>query len=202
LPRDVQENYMASDMQAESALSSQLETLLARCGTRDRTNIEKPLAALDAEPDPTHAKLWRKFVAMLAALAPMPVTTVGTQALMFFIADGKFRMQVFALEDKGEGRLGVYMPDVLDQAVKAKILFKSGENYLFGDASDRRPINVQSMDASNMSDPPAYVKNLIGWNRKAIKLSPSALLIDTPELGAAAALTALAAKQWAAAQAK
>jgi hypothetical protein len=93
-----------------------METFLTGLAGKDRSNIEKHLAACDAEGDPDHGKLWRRLAVSLRKLAPMPVQTVGQHAVQFFIADGKYRMQVFALEDARDGRLMVYLPDVLAAA--------------------------------------------------------------------------------------
>src|SRR5690348_4690392 len=69
-----------------SALASpiELDALLAKAGQRDRTNVEKHLAALDAGPDAAHASLWRRLTRALATLAPLAITTIGQQAVQFF----------------------------------------------------------------------------------------------------------------------
>lgn len=97
---------------------------------RDRVNLEKHLTACDAESDPAHGALWRRLMVKFSQLAPMPVTTVGIQVVRFFIADGKYRMQVFALEDNYDGSLVVYLPNVLTKAVSEKILVKTGGQYV------------------------------------------------------------------------
>src|SRR3954453_11757925 len=109
-----------------SALSSpvDLDALLAKAGQRDRTNVEKHLAALDAGPDAAHAALWRRLARALATLAPLAITTIGQQAVQFFIADGKYRMQVFALEDQNDGKLQVYLPDIIAEGMKHKIIVR------------------------------------------------------------------------------
>ena len=45
--------------------------MLAKAGQRDRANVEKHLAALDAEPGSPHAVLWRRLTRALATLAPL-----------------------------------------------------------------------------------------------------------------------------------
>ena len=41
----------------------------------------------------------------------------GTDAIQFFIADGKYRKQVFALARDAEGTIAVYVPDMLEDAI-------------------------------------------------------------------------------------
>src|SRR5215218_6526516 len=96
----------------------ELDVSMAKAGQKDRTNVEKHLAAIDAD----HAALWRKLARAFATLAPLPFTTVGQQAVQFFIADGKYRMQVFAIEDQHDGQIVVYLPDVLAEALKLKLV--------------------------------------------------------------------------------
>ena len=78
--------------------AADMDNFLTGLAGKDRSNIEKHLAACDA--DPTHA---RQAAAPPGpsgcAAAPLPVQTVGQHAVQFFVADGKYRMQVFALED-------------------------------------------------------------------------------------------------------
>jgi len=47
---------------------------------------------------------------------------VGQQVVKFHIADGKYKQQVFALEDTRQGTIAVYLPDVLKTALERKIL--------------------------------------------------------------------------------
>ncbi len=59
--------------------SAAFEAFLASVGNKDRLNIQRHLAILDAESGPGHAKLWRRLAVTLRKLAPMPVQTVGQQ---------------------------------------------------------------------------------------------------------------------------
>jgi hypothetical protein len=179
----------------EMGIETRLEELLARTGARDRANIEKHLAVCDAEADAGHALLWRRLLVKLGELAPMALITVGLQVVRFFIADGKYRMQVFALEDHGNGLLAVYLPNVLAKAVSAKLLVKNGGQYSPATAPQQF-LNVQQMDANNPSDPPEFVKHMTGWNRKAVKLTLLTSEPDSPLVNMAESLCELAASQW------
>jgi hypothetical protein len=107
-------------------------------------------------------------------------------------------MQVFALEDKKDGQILVYMPDVLAAATKAGVLAKpaagrAGEYPI--KASKNEVLLVEVLDAANTPDPQPAIKHMLGWNRKALRLTlPS--LANAPQLAAAEAMAELAAKAW------
>src|SRR5947207_7498974 len=96
------------------------DAFLAALGARDRVNVERHVAAAEADRD--HARLWRRIALALATLAPLPAQTTGQHAISFFIPDGKYKMQVFALEDQRDGKLLIYAPDMIDEALKAGLL--------------------------------------------------------------------------------
>jgi len=120
------------------------QTLLGRMGLRDRQAVERHVAACEAEPTPDHANLWRQLACLLASLASKPapdtaapadaaprtgpasrqfgVQAAGQKAVQFFIADGKYRRQLFALEDLRDGVLVVYTVDALAAALRAGAL--------------------------------------------------------------------------------
>ena len=199
----------------------ELDTLLTGLAAKDRSNIEKHLAACAAEPSPAHGKLWRKVAVALRKLAPLPVQTAGQHAVQFFIPDGKYRMQVFALEDGNNGQLMIYLPDVLAEAQKSGLLSKRGAKAPGEVAADSAAssasasgasgagapeyairggkgtaLRLEALDAANTPNPAAHVKNMLGWNRKALRVT--LLTVSPPEqVAAAEALCALAARKWA-----
>ena len=180
---------------APRPLSERIEDSLTVAGARDRASIEKHLAACDREETRGHAVLWRRLATKLGSLVSLPIQTAGANALLFFTPDGKYRMQVFALEDRGDGVLTIYMPDVLTDAVKAKILAKTGGTFAVAGSKDDK-LALESLDAANTIDPPQHVKNLIGWNRKALRISLPTATPDSTQVQATEALCSLAAKQW------
>jgi hypothetical protein len=180
---------------AENSESAALGELLARAAAKDRTHIQRHLATADAEPDPSHAALWRRLAGFLSTLAPLPVQTVGHSAVMFFVPDGKYRMQMFSLEDQSDGRISLYLPDILDQAIAKKILRKSdvpGEYAIVG--SLRNSLRVDALDSQNTPEPAVHVKNMLGWNRKSLRIILPALAAEGPRVDAAEALCDLAIK--------
>jgi hypothetical protein len=187
------ETFMPVNVSREAQSGADLENLLSRAGVKGRLSIEKHLALCDAEGKPEHARLWRRLAARLGTLAPLPVQ-IGSQAVLFFVPDGKYRMQVFTLEDNKDGVLQLYLPNVLADAVKEKIVSKTGSSYSAG--KRKTPLMVEVMDAANTPDPAPHVKQMIGWNRKAIKLTLDASEPDEGQVEAAEALCGLAARQW------
>src|SRR5262245_15672850 len=93
------------------------EDVLEKLGPKDRLNAERHLAAVDSR----HADLWKRMVATLMSLSGHAAKLNGQQSAQFYIADGKYRMQVFALEDKRDGKLTIYCNNILDEAEKAGV---------------------------------------------------------------------------------
>jgi hypothetical protein len=99
------------------------EAFQAKLAPKDRLNVQRHLAALEADPD--HAALWTRIACALMTFSPHAAKTNGQQSMQFFIADGKYRMQVFALEDKRDGKLVLYMGNVLDEALRGGLVKKA-----------------------------------------------------------------------------
>jgi len=174
-----------------------LDEFLAKLAARDRQNVDRHLAAADAEPEPDHAKLWRRIARSMFTLSPHAVTTIGQQALQFFIADGKYRMQVFAVEDPRDGRLLIYTADVIKEAIKQGILAAPPKNdasagyVVVADKTQR--LIIEPLDANNTPNPHPWYKNMLGWGRKALRVTLP--VKATPEqIAAAEALCAFTAK--------
>src|SRR3954470_7074527 len=107
--------------QPASAVS--LAAVLERAPAKDRANLQRHLDALAAEPSSGgHAKTWETLLTLLAGLAPHALQTVGKEAVRFFVSDGRYKLQVYALEDKRDGLIRVYLPDVIDRAIRKKVM--------------------------------------------------------------------------------
>src|SRR5947209_5936948 len=106
-------------VKARARLSNRLDfqDFLAKLSPKDRVNAERHVAACEAEPDPRHCTLWRRLVSMLMTLTPHSAKLNAQHSIQFYIADGKYRMQVFALEDLRDGKITLYCVDVLDAAL-------------------------------------------------------------------------------------
>ncbi len=173
----------------------ELDVLLAKAGQKDRTNVEKHLAAINEE----HAAVWRRLMRSLATLSPLAITTVGQQAVQFFIADGKYRMQVFAMEDQRDGLIVVYTPDVMAEAQKLKIIAPdpSGapDQFLIL-ASKGATLHIEQLSGPNTPNPAVHYKNMLGWNRKALRI-PIPITARAEQLEAVEDIAAVAGRAWA-----
>src|SRR4051812_38772400 len=117
-----------SKMLTEAAVLLQprlsFEEFLAKLSPKDRISAGKRIAALEATAGPGAIELWRRMACALMTLAPHAAKLVGKQTVQFYVADGKYRMQVFALEDLQDGNVTVYAQDVLTAAVDAGLLVR------------------------------------------------------------------------------
>ncbi len=175
------------------------ETFLAALSARDRLNIERHIAVCDAEPSADHAKLYKKLVCTLAGLAPQAVRTTGQRAIQFFMQDGKYRVQVFALEDLCDGNVFIYMNDALESALSEGVFRRraktDGEASLYEIAEQPGAfLRIERLNSANTVEAPDYYRHMLGWNRKALKLTlPSNA--SAGQLRAAEAMCVLAARK-------
>jgi hypothetical protein len=182
---------------AREALSLRLKfpEFLAKLSPKDRMNVERRVDLLESEPQPGRATLWSRLACALATLAPQAVKCIGKQTLQFYIADGKYRMQVFALEDLQDGNFTVYCPGTADEAVTLGLLVKPGDEapaYLIPPSEDSLQIELLS-GASNAA---AHYKDMVGWNRKAIQITLPPFATPA-QIEAAELLCAIAAQHFA-----
>src|SRR2546430_2477040 len=98
-----------------------MEGFFTGLSPKDRANIEKHLAACDAEDAPDHGRLWRRLAVGMRRFGTLRPQTTGQRAIQFFAADGKYRLQLFAIEDPRDGTLAVYVGDVLEAAVASGV---------------------------------------------------------------------------------
>ncbi len=145
------------------------DTFLSKLTPKDRLNVERHIAAAQEQSVPGHAKLWKRLAALMMTLAPHSAKANGQQSMQFYIADGKYRMQIFALEDLRDGKIQVYMSDAIDEAVKAGIIAKPKA----GEPSDafRLPAGAQTLSIERLdgklTNPAPFYKDMLGWNRRA-----------------------------------
>ncbi|HWB54178.1 MAG TPA: hypothetical protein VG722_08295 [Tepidisphaeraceae bacterium] len=171
---------------------ARINDLLARVTAKDRVYIERHLAACDSSPDTARGEIWRRMAGLLSHLVSLPPRSAGPQALTFFIPDGKYRQQVFVLEDKGDGVVLVYLPNISARAVDAKFLSPAGDDFKLPGSND---VFGQIVDGT-MQDLPSYIKPMLGWNRKALRLTIGTADTDRGQLEAAETLCTLAAQDW------
>jgi hypothetical protein len=152
------------------------ESFLAALSARDRLNIERHIATCEGEPTLDHAKLYKRMATMLASLAPQAIRTTGQRAVQFFIADGKYRVQVFALEDLCDGKVTVYLTDALEAAITEGIFKRraktDGDATLYEIADSAGTfLRIEKLNSANTVEAPDYYRHMLGWNRKALKLT-------------------------------
>jgi hypothetical protein len=153
------------------------EAFLAALSAKDRQNVERHIAAIEAAgEDDTHAKNWKHLACTLWTLSPLAAQTVGQQAVMFFVADGKYRMQQFAIEDLRDGKINVYAPDAMDRALAGGLLRSPPKAQRDSHAYSilehpSETLVVHRLDAANTPNPAPFFKNMLGWNRKAVRVA-------------------------------
>jgi hypothetical protein len=169
---------------------------LAKLPAKDKVNAERRVAVLEAGPDPSLAALWRRLACTLMTLAPHAAKFVGKQTAQFYVADGKYRMQVFALEDLQDGVMTIYSTDALAEAVKVGLLAQSGPegSHAYVIQATGEPLRVEILDSSSLN-PGAHFKDMTGWNRKALRISLPPTSSPT-QIEAAETLCALAASRF------
>jgi hypothetical protein len=177
-------------------MTQKIEPILERVGVKERAKIDKHLAVCDAETTAMHGKLWRKVVSVLGELAPLSMQSAGNNTWKFFIADGKYRMQVFALEDPLDGMLRIYLPDVLAESLKGKILSRTPVPQTFAVSGSKAQLKIESLGAQEAIDAAPHFKHMLGWNRKALRVSVSTTQTDDALDGAIQAMAEMAAKKW------
>jgi hypothetical protein len=175
------------------------ESFLAALSARDRVNIERHIAVCEGEPTADHGKLFKRLAAALASLAPQATRTTGQRAIQFFIADGKYRVQVFALEDLCDGKITIYLTDALETAITEGVFRRrakqDGEASLYELAEQAGTfLRIEKLTSANTVEAPDYYRHMLGWNRKALRLTLPTN--STPaQLKSAEALFVLAARK-------
>lgn len=173
------------------------EELVNRLPARERGAVLRHEAVCE-ELDPSHAALWRRMVCRLATLAPHAVRALGQHTLQFFVADGKYRKQVYALDDHRDSKLVVYAPAVLETALRESVILPPpdpAEPRAYGLPGSRGVLYLETLDSSNTPNPDASFKFMLGWNRRALRTT--LLTTATPQqVETAERLWSLAAREW------
>jgi hypothetical protein len=155
------------------------DDFLAKLSPKDRNNVEKHLAAIGAgEAGDRHVATWRRLVTSLTTLAPHQVRLGADHSLLFFVPDGPYKMQVFAMRDARDGTIDVYCGDVLEQAVTEKLIRPAPRKPGAAEAAGPEPYRIEGVEETlpierfdgRIDNLPVYSKNLVGWNRKAVRI--------------------------------
>ena len=161
---------------AQAALASTMSynQFLEKLGAKDRLNAEKHVAACEAGPVPQHAKLWKRIATTLMSLSSNLAKVNGQQSIQFYVPDGKYRKQVFAMEDLRKDAITVYCNDVLEEAMKLKLLkpTKGGEEdvELYAIPKTGETLAIEKLNGQS-ANPSEFYKHMIGWHREAIRIT-------------------------------
>ena len=156
------------------------DAFLLRLGPRDKAAVERHVAVCEEEPTGDHANLWRRLACLMATLATKAVTTAGQRAVQFFAPDGKYRRQIFAMEDLRDGKVAVYVLDVLAAALAARELRGpigkpledgGGSLYEIGGTTPPETIQIQVLTSANSMGAPDYYRHMVGWGRSVLKIT-------------------------------
>lgn len=170
--------------------------LLTRLLPKDRLNVERHVAMCETHQSQAHAELWQRVACLLMTLCDHPAKTVGRHTMQFFVPDGKYRLQVFALHDQHNGQILVYTYHVLEDAFDLNLLERptADDSTTYRLKNTRDLLNIEQLDVKNITPAP-YYKEMLGWNRRAIRIT---LPTDaTPEqVAAVETLCTLSKSKW------
>jgi hypothetical protein len=172
------------------------DKFLERLGPKDKVNVERHVAAMEAESDSAHAALWKRLACTLATLAPHAVKLNGQHSAQFYVQDGKYKMQVFAMEDLRDGKITLYCGDSSEVAKSAGLISVGEEDKL--ELSGGSSVTIEQLDSKSPNPAPFY-KDMLGWNRKALRITLP-VSAKPSEILAAESLCALSASKWIVAQ--
>lgn len=177
-----------------SIAAEDFEKMLTRLNPKARLAVDKHLELSSVDAALGNGKHWKRLAGLLGRLAPHVIEVKGT-ALKFHIADGKYRQQVFALEDSRLGAIRVYMGDIAKAAMAAGILgAPEGRSFpVIGDAGTR--VELQEVSSENKPGQDFY-RPMLGWGRRALFTDVSSLA-EEKQIRAVERLCELAAEAWA-----
>jgi len=159
------------------------EDFLAKLGAKDRLNAEKRATAMEA--DPARLATWKRTCARLMTLSGHSAKVNAKEFIQFYAADGKYRMQIFALQDVLPSELTIHCRDVLDTLIEKKLLLKpkagQPENR-YRVAGTEETMVVERVPAQLAEHPVAF-RDLLSWNRKCMRIdlptNASSAMLDT-----------------------
>lgn len=178
----------------KSAVDGQYETFLEQLSVKGRATVQKHDELSEADAAQTQGELWRRFAGGLGKLAGHATEVTGQHSVKFHIADGKYKQQVFALEDMRNGTIVVCLPDVLKLAMDQQILSPGNAPGSFKVPGDNGQLPLITMDAETRDL--GISKAMVGWGRRALRVELSTQNSEK-QLRAVEKMCALAAGKWA-----
>jgi hypothetical protein len=159
-----------------------------------RTSVEKRLDRTDADAAIGYGRCWKRLALLLFRLAPHAVEVSDT-ALRFYILDGKYRRQVFALDDGAPELIQIYLPDVLGAAVERGILDAAADGTFASTGHGGAPVAFEVINADS-KEIPDFCKAMLGWGRRAVRTGIGPLA-EEHQIQVIGRLCELAAENWA-----
>ncbi len=183
-------------VQPSVALVDPYESFLSRLSRKSLTSVEAHVEACSGNAEIGFGRQWKRVASTLAKLAGHAIEASGQHVLRFYIADGKYRQQMFTLDDPRKGSIYLYTPDVLDAAVARGILLAAPEGEKAHAVVGQEHITIEiERVTSESKDLPEFVKPMLGWGRRALKITLGAVGEDD-RLQAVLRLCDLAAEGW------
>jgi len=171
------------------------DDFVGRLSVKSRAAVEKHVEQCAASTTVNHGQLWKRLAGGLGSLAPFSTETVGQHALKYFIPDGKYRQQVFALEDACTGTIVVYLPDVIAKATETTLVAPGpdAQSYLIGhDHPELIHLEVITAESKDIN----HCKAMLGWGRRALRTTLS-FEASEKQIRAVERLCEFAAQAWA-----
>jgi hypothetical protein len=189
------QGIQASNSPQQLAIAQQYETFLGQLSVKGLATVQKHDELYEAEGAQELEALWKRLAGGLGKLAGHATEVQGQIAVKFYIADGKYRQQVFAIEDARQGMIILYLPDVVQLAIKQKVLTAGVSEHQFKVRGETEPVQLVPIDAETKDL--TACKGMVGWGRRALRAE---FTLQTPEAHTHAVerLCELAAQQWAA----
>lgn len=152
------------------SIDEQFAALLAKLPLKERSYAEKRDLAMEA--DPAKRNGWRRLCVFLLELAGHSSKFNSKESVQFYAADGKYRMQIFALQDVVPGELTIHCRDVLDQLIEKKLIRRSKvgtdlNRYVVAGTEVSLVIERVPQQAA---DHPQAFRDLLSWNRKCMRI--------------------------------
>lgn len=191
----------AENQQANATVSSaaarqvnqKYEDFLTRLSPKARSAMAKYEETCQNRGINAYSELWKRLAGLLSHLAPQYADMIGF-SVKFYIPDGKYRQQVFALETTQKGSVAVYMPDVTSEAIVRKLLSQSpiASSYRVPGANECKvllePITADTCET-------VVCKAMVGWGKRAL-VTTLDRNSTAEQIAAVEQLCSLAAESW------
>jgi hypothetical protein len=170
------------------------EAFLQQLSAKGRATMEKHDERCAGDALQGHGGLWKRLAGVFGSLAGHATEVLGLQTVKYYIADGKYKMQVFALEDTGQGTVVIYFPDVLEAAVKRGILARGPKPHYYNVVEGDGQLHLEKINAETKDL--TVCKGMVGWGRQALRVDLN-VHADEGQVRAVERLCELAAEKWA-----